>query len=231
MTTLKATIAAALTFSLAVSVLVPQARANLLVDPGFELNPLTSYLNVLNNFPGYQGVWGVEAATITGVDGGVTPAAGSKMLRMVSDGLITTQAFQTTDVSSWAGAIDSGLGIVSLGALFNANLPAATGGVIVMFFSAANYGSQIGSPLAANITLDSLPGTWESASVSGAIPVGTRWLVSQVLYSNASLAGQAGYVDEADLRVVPEPASGLFLACTAAVAVLSRRKFRAEWAR
>ncbi len=195
------------------AVLTSSANANLLVDPGFEVNPLTSYVNVLNNFPGYQGIWGVESATISGVDGGVTPAQGTKMLRMTDDGLTATQAFQATDVTSYAALIDSGGAIVNLGALLNAdaNVPAASGGVTVLFFSASNWGSQIGSPLIGNITLDNLPGTWELASVSGAIPVSTRWLITQVAYSNVSLQNHPGYVDATRLTVTPEPVSIVLL--------------------
>ncbi len=214
----------------AVCLLVAPARANLLVDPGFEVNPLTSYLNVLNDFPTYQGQWGVESATITGVDGGVSPSEGSQMLRMTDDGLVTTQAFQVTDVTAYAGLIDSGAGIVTLSALLNvdSNVPAAIGGVTVLFFSAANFGSQIGTPIISNINLDSQPGTWELAALSGGIPVNTRWLVTQVAYSNASLIGNdgavhPGYVDAARLIITPEPASLLLLGLGGAALLLRRR--------
>ncbi len=201
----------------------PRARANLLVDPGFEVNPLTSYVNVLTNFPGFQGIWGVEAATISGAEGLVTPPEGVKMLRMVDDGLVATQAFQVTDVSSYAALIDSGGATVDLGALLNSHVPAAAGGVTVLFFSAANWGSQIGAPITGNITLDSLPATWEPAAVSGSMPIGTRWLVSQVAFSNASLGGDPGYVDAAYLRIVPEPLSLALLALAGAVLRTGRR--------
>ncbi len=91
------------------------------------------------------------------------------MLRMTYAGLTTTQGFQVADVTSCAGLIDSGAGIVDLIALFNvdANVPAAIGGVGGLFFSAASFGAQIGSPIFGNInTLDSLPNTWEPAALS-----------------------------------------------------------------
>ncbi len=110
-----------MSLGLALATFTSSARANLLVDPGFEANPLTTASNVLNNFPTYQGQWGVESATITGVDGGVTPAQGTQMLRMTDDGLVATQAFQVTDVTVYAGLIDSGGATANLSALFNAD--------------------------------------------------------------------------------------------------------------
>ncbi len=198
-----------MSLGLALATFTSSARANLLVDPGFEANPLTTASNVLNNFPTYQGQWGVESATITGVDGGVTPAQGTQMLRMTDDGLVATQAFQVTDVTVYAGLIDSGGATANLSALFNAdkNVPAAIASVYVQFFSASNYGSQIGTPLNAGLTLDNTPGTWELISVSGAIPVNTRWILSQVMYNNASLVNNPGYVDAARFTVTPEPAT------------------------
>jgi hypothetical protein len=212
--------------ALAFAASTPSARANLLVDPGFEVNSLDTAFNVLNFFPAYQGIWGVEVATITGVDGGVTPAQGAKMLRMVDDGLTATQGFQVTDVTSYAALIDSGGATVNMSALFNAdkNVPAAVGAVYVQFFSASNYGSQIGSPISAGLTLDNSAITWETISASGAIPVSTRWLLSQVLYSDAPLLGNPGYVDAADLTIVPEPVSLALLGLGSAVMLRRRNR-------
>src|ERR1035437_9820219 len=129
---------------LAFSISMPSAMANLLVDPGFEANPLDTASNVLNNFVTYQGIWGAEAATITGVDGAVTPVEASTMLRMVDDGQTTTQTFQVTEVTSDAGLIDSGNANISLYAFYNADLPAALGGVYVSFFTGNTYGTLTG---------------------------------------------------------------------------------------
>lgn len=208
----------------------PSARANLLVDPGFELNPLDTAANVLGNFPLYQGVWGVEAATITGPDGGVTPFQGLKMLNMVDDGQGgATQGMQVTDVTSYAVLIDSGGATINMNAMFDANqnVPAAIGGVYVSFFTANNYGS-LTTFIGNTLTLDNATGTWQPISVSGAIPAGTRWLLSQVVYSDASLMGSDGathpsYVDAAGLTLTPEPAS-LGLLAFGAIALWMRRR-------
>ncbi len=216
--------------ALALAACTPAARANLLVDPGFEANPLDTYSNVLNFFPTYQGIWGVEVATITVAENGVTPAQGVKMLRMLDDGNVTTQGFQTTDVTSYGAAISTGSATVTLSALFDVDkgVPAAVAGVYVHFFSGASYGSQIGSPIGSSLTLDSNPNSWQTVSVSATIPVGTTWLMSQVYYSDASLLGidglsHPGYVDAADATIVPEPAS-VGLLVLAGMALRARRR-------
>ncbi len=208
------------------------AQANLLNDPGFESNPLTTANNVLNNFVAFQGIWGVEAATITGIDGGVTPAQGTKMLRMVDDGISWTQGFQITDVTSYAAAIDSGGSTLSAGALYTTGpaLSGAISNISVLFFSAANWGSQIGVPLSSNLILDSSANTWETNIAFGSIPIGTRWLLTQVAYQNASLLASdgvsyPGYVDSAVLDIkIPEPAT-IALLSLGALLLKRNRKF------
>jgi hypothetical protein len=206
------------------------AKANLLVDPGFESNPLTTAANVLTNFPAYQGVWGQENSTIVGAEFTVTPAQGVQMLRMDNTGSYT-QTFQTTDVTSYAALIDAGGTTVNINALFNANpkIAAALGGIGVSFFTASNYGS-LTSSISNTFTLDNAPGTWQPISVSGAIPVGTRWLLSQVFFQDATLQGAppdptfyGGYVDAADLTITPEPAT---IAILSLGGLLLRRKTR-----
>ena len=105
-----------------------------------------------------------------------------------------------------------------MSALFNVdkNLAAALGGVGVSFFTANNYGS-LTSFIINSLTLDNSNNTWQPISVSGAIPVGTRWMLSQVFYNDATLLGidgnyGGGYVDAADLTIVPEPTTMVMLA-------------------
>lgn len=198
---------------LAAAFISPTAFANLLTDPGFELNPLTTANNVLNNFPTYQGQWGPESGAIVGVDGGVTPPQGVKMLRMNQTGGVTTQAFQTIDVTAFAAAIDAGTATVNLNALFTTgpNLSGAVGGVYVSFFPLANYGSLTGF-IGNTLALDGSANTWQTIAVNGPIPIGTRWLLAQTAYANATLIAAdgtpyPGYVDAADVTVVPEPAT------------------------
>lgn len=215
--------------SLSIAAFAPSARANLIVDPSFESNPLVSDFLVLGNFPAYQGVWGQELSTITGPDDGVIPAAGSLQLRMAYTGSYT-QAFQPIDVTASAGLIDSGGAAVNMNALYNANLPAALGAISVSFFTTSTYGSITGTA-ANSFTLDGSANSWEPLAVNAPIPVGTRWLLAQVAYQDASLIGSdgtthPGFVDAADLtiRAVPEPAAILSGLIFGGLALTRRRR-------
>lgn len=206
------------------------AQANLLTDPGFESNPLTTAANSLGNFPGFQGVWGQEASVIVGVDGGITPASGSQQLRLDFTAGVATQAFQTVDVSGFAALIDSGLAQADAGILLNAPGQGRIGGIYLSFFTGASYGTIFGpTPGSVLNPLDANSSTWELASLLAPIPAGTRWILFQVAYNNASLqdatgAVGSGYADDAYLRIVPAPGG----AAVAAIGLLaaSRRKRR-----
>jgi hypothetical protein len=60
---------------------------NLIVDPGFESNPLINFALVLGP-PYTTGAWSAEVGAITGPASGITPADGVKMLEMNDDGMI-----------------------------------------------------------------------------------------------------------------------------------------------
>ena len=193
----------------------PSMAVNLLVDPGFETNPLTTLTSVINSpNPMLPGVWGQENSTITGTEFTVVPAQGVKMLRMDNTGSYT-QTGQATDVTSYAALIDSGGATVNMNALFNANpkIGAALGALSVTFCTTSLYSSNTGF-ISNSLTLDNSANTWQTISVSSVIPVGTRWLLSQVFYQDATLQGvppdtsyYGGYVDAADMTVTPEPAT------------------------
>jgi hypothetical protein len=189
------------------------ARANLLNDPGFENNALIPFNTALSNFSADQGNWGAEQATITLATGNITPTEGTHMLSETNDGGAATQTVQVTNVSAYSALINGAGATVTLSAFFNTNnnTPAAAGaGVVVQFFNGTNYNgvgsNEIGTGIQNSLLLDGDPDSWEQISVSGVIPFGTIWMVSQVLYNDASLAGKtAGYVDAANLTIAPVP--------------------------
>lgn len=203
------------------------AQASLIVDPGFENNPLSGFSTVLSNFVANQGEWGAEAATITLATTGVTPAGGTKMLSMTGSGG-TYQTAQVTDVSSYAGLIISGGAIVNLNALFNTSdlVTGAVAGVSLTFLSGTNFNTDQISTIYGSLTLDGDDSTWQQITATGAIPVNTSWLVSQVTYNAAPMGGNPGFVDSASLTIeaVPEPGTALFGIACVGVAALRRRR-------
>ena len=178
---------------------------NLINDGGFESLPLTTAADVLNNFT--PGVWGAEQAiVIPFTNNGVTPFAGGKMLREINDGGVTTQTFQAMNVSSYASLISTGTAMVNMNAFFNVGFGAATApvGAIGVSFHTSNTFSSMISQVSSSLVLDANTGTWEAISANMQIPAGTQWMVAQVLYNNASLAGQPGFVDEAKLNITQQ---------------------------
>jgi len=201
------------------------AHANILSNPGFEIPTTTSAANVLTNFPGFAGIWGPEVGAITTATLGVTPAAGSRMLGMTTDGLTYTQTFQAVDVSSFGGLINAGQAQMTAGALLNTNggYTGAFGIVNVQFFSGPSFGASIGNSGNGSLTLDANPLTWESISVTSMIPVGTTWVVYQVAYQNASIGNNTGFADDAYLNITQIPAPGA-LAALGLMALGARRR-------
>ena len=213
--------------AIAFAAAVPSANAtNLLGNPGFETSTIYSSTLVLGNFATYQGKWGEEVSTIVTAQGGITPPEGSKMLRMTESGNIT-QVFQVTNLTSYASIIDNGKGIINMSALLDVDsgVTAAGGSVRVHFFSGANYNSDGISFIIDSITLDTDPDTWETASISGeAVPVNTRWVVSEASFNSALLGTKAGYVDATEMTFTPEPATMSLLALGGLAVLRKRRK-------
>jgi hypothetical protein len=187
--------------------------ANLLTNPGFETNLLTSDVNVLGP-PYSQNIWGDEASTITGTTAGVTPHNGKLMLSMTDDGLVATQTFQLIDVSAYSADISAGNLTASASAFYNADqaLPAALAEINIFFWDSGENTTGPTNSTTAQV-LDANPGTWEQLSVNNVpIPTNTNFIIEQVIYGDASLNANdgvvhAGFVDDASLTLdtVPEP--------------------------
>lgn len=217
------------TYILALSCAAAAAQAGL-VDPGFENNPLSGFNTVLSNFVANEGDWGAEAATITLATTGVTPPEGTRMLSMTGNPG-TYQTAQVTDVNNLLNAnlIPIGGAIVNLSALFNTSdlVSSAVAGVSVTFLSGTNFNTDQISVISQGLTLDSNASTWQQITATGAIPINTLWIVSQVTYNAASLGSNPGFVDAASLSIeaVPEPGTALFgLACVGIAALRRRRR-------
>lgn len=202
------------------------ARANLLANAGFETTAFTASSNVLADFAGYQGSWGILAGGITPATMGVVPASGAKMLCMVKVSAPFTSTFQAVDVSSYAALIDAGGATLHASARFNTNggYNGAAGLVRAQFFGGPSTASLIGSAAVGNLALDASPGTWELAQVSSLIPAGTTWIVYEVAYLGSSIGTNTGFVDHAFMDIVPVPAPGALALLGLACAVGRRRR-------
>jgi hypothetical protein len=190
------------------------AKANLLVDPEFDgIPPLLPITSVFPPSPSsVLGNWGPENGAIVGVDDGVTPLTASTMLaEYTTSSSSYTQTVQVTDVSSWPAS-----STFQLSAYFNVNnhVPAAHAFVNVSFYD-SSY-ALLAAPPSVGLVLDNNIATWEQIALSATEPLGTKYIVSQVLYDENTLPGvdgvvHAGYVDSASLTVVPEPGSLVLL--------------------
>lgn len=194
---------------------------NLLVDPCFETsqNPLPVLGFLASGLPGTAGMWGVEAADIAyGPQGdGVSPYEGNAMLRAWDDGLTWSQNWQFVDVTSYAALIDAGLAVANASAFFNAHLPVPPGpadvAINIHYSTDPNglwgtYSLAFGSGA---FTLDNNAATWEQVTVNGVLPVGTRFVLFELMFRDDPLrmpgAVLYGYADCASLEIVPEPAT------------------------
>jgi hypothetical protein len=193
---------------LALAVSTSPAWANLVVDPSFEDQPAPFPL------PGLAGIvspvftpgfWGAEFATVVTAENGVAPMCEVQMLRMENEGGVVTQAFQAVYVGADSLCIDRGLATVTLSAYLNTTelggVPPVEGAATVFFYSCDTCWGGVVPYITAPINLDNSPGTWELSSTSGPIPPGTRWLLVQMGFTDASLLGRPGYADCVQMEI------------------------------
>ncbi len=170
-------------------------------ETGFETAAAGSYSTVLNNFATQQGIWGVESgAVVSGPVDGVWQHRGHNMLRLTDDGLSATQAVQVLNVSSMASIIDAGLLDATFMAHMNVStgVTAATGSTTLRFYGAGGFSNPL-TPITASRAFDSDPATWEAGAVRSTVPVGTKWIVTEVSFTNATIGSLAGFVDSTKL--------------------------------
>ena len=207
------------------------ASAGTLINPGFDVPPIPPGLPAIppgpvGNFglvvgpPFSPNYWGAENASITtGVvnapNGPVTPKSLNGMLEMRDDGLTVTQAWQVVDVTGMLPPNPR----VGLSACFtvSANSFGTVAAVRIYAFDATGPNSAWPAwSVIAGTTgqLDGASHTWEMIMMAPvSVPVTTKWILAEVYYVDADLLarGTNGYVDNVQLKIVPEPATGLLL--------------------
>lgn len=207
--------------------------ANLLVDSGFETQvSMSGYASVVSNFTTTTGIWATENGVFIGADGGVNPQ-GTRMLKMVNSGGVTTSTIQMISLAAFSAEIAAGNASFSMRALFNTSATSGTpsAGIVTEFFAGAgDWGSPIGSAFSTSKFLDTNPGTWESIVSGGSIPLGAGWAAVQVVFGDANLGSESGYVDgnsdtsSFTVQTIPEPSGVMLLGLGVSVFLLRRRK-------
>lgn len=210
------------------------ASITLLTDPGFETQgTLPGFADVVTpNFSSTAGQWGAENGAFVGAENGVAPQ-GTRMLRMMDDGGVTTSAIQMISLAAYASAIAAGNASFNMSALFTSDSDRGAVAAIIATFYAddTSWGAPIAPGIGSSGTLDTNPATWQVLSGSGAIPVGAGWVGVQVYFNNASLFdGFNGYVDAHSemagftVTTVPEPSGTILLGLGSGLLFVRRRR-------
>lgn len=227
---------------IATMTLSTSAEADLIIDGGFNSGTHTFVgFDEIRLSPYRFEVWGEEASVqVTGTENGVTPFEGDGMLRMEQTVLIGSSIQQRFDVSSFSSQIDTGLVTADFGAVFNVAsdlTTSAEGSMSILYISSDVSGNLFANNLGftnfltedqGSIDSDGL--TWQYFGISGdLVPIGTRSVLIEANYFNASISGREGYVDDVQFTLntaaVPEPSSAILLATGVfGLLVLRKRK-------
>ena len=174
---------------------------NLVQDPGFEPGTILHPFVGTTGSPLVPGDWNAEDATIiTGPDAGISPRAGSGMLRMNKSGGTSGQVHQVIDVSAFAADIDAGNAVATF-SIF-ANAPAANVSPSLFITAGATVdGTGAVQPLGGAVfigfnrslvvgNLDNDTATWEEIKGYLILPAGTRFIDFQMSEAVASIPVQ-----------------------------------------
>lgn len=203
-----------------------------LVNPGFDNispgpGPVGNFGLVVGP-PFSPGFWGAENSIITptgaGPGGPVTPLSSPNMLEMAPSGVVT-QAWQVVNVLGNLPANPS----VGLSGMFNISTttPGTTAAVRLYSFNQSSNWASWNVLQSATAQLDASAQTWEQITLAPVpVPANTEWLLAEVYYVSNDLItrGTNGFVDNVQLRIVPEPSSLALGAVALAGAVWMRRR-------
>lgn len=215
-----------------------QAMPVAVPNGGFETPEATG-----GYFPAAFADWNGDLSEIVTAENGIVPAEGSHMLRFLATSLfgpggISSDIWQTIDLSPYHAAIAGGGVTFTFSALFNRVSGNAQSepqfSVLVRAFDGAPdiFAAQVDHNwLAQSFTAlysDALPSTWEIAATSLVLPptttyVGVLIAARETLDNSDTMEFDGHYVDgtAAEITVVPEPAT-LWLLVVGAVAARRR---------
>jgi hypothetical protein len=211
---------------------------NMLVNGGFE-----TFVNTTGSLPTDFGYWSFDPSEIVTTKDGITPIEGIGMLQFIYSGgylakRVSSEVLQIVDVSSFDGLIQDGEATATVAANFNRVMGDSQTdsmfGVEIKAYAGlpSTFPDQSHSGILAqasqSILTDGDIATWEEASTSFSIPIGTDFLAvriwaSENIFDDAVAPEFDGhYADAVTLEVVPEPAT-MCLLVLGGVALLKRR--------
>ena len=189
---------------------------------------------------GTAGIWQGDLNSVVTTQNGITPFAGSQMLRfdhMAPDGTTNgtgSDSFQLVDLSAYASSIAAGGFTVTLSAYFNRSDSTYTKfeNIIRSYSgSVSNFPTDLNSWSAvqfSDLVSDSVLSSWEQLSVSLTLPTNTTYIAVWVsALSNSPIANfpVGYYADNVTLTAVPEPSTyAMFAGIGALGAVVYRRR-------
>lgn len=193
-----------------------------LVDGGFESLSLAPFSTIPGTWT--TGQWGSEAGVTTGATGGITPFAGTKMLQTPNAGGFSSQTVQIVNVAT---QIANGTTAFTASAFFNTDLQGAAAPsayISIHQYNSSPFWTGHTAAVSQVGVMDSSLTTWQNLSVTANMLSSTQWLTIEVSFINANLGSANGFVDDASLTPVPEPAT--LLALAPALAFLKRKRAR-----
>jgi hypothetical protein len=220
---------------------VPSINAHatplIISNPGFE-----TVESVDDGLPATFGNWSGDLAAIVTAENGITPNEGSRMIRFTATfetgpGGISSDIWQLVDMSPFSAEIALGTATVSWSASFNrvADIESEPQfAVSIRAFSGlpAAFPTIANSPLASDVTFlmsDADPGTWETITTNLLLPSETTYVAvlvaaRETLSDSESNEFVGHYADQAQVQVVPEPATLSLVGAGLAAAARSRKK-------
>ena len=233
---------------------VGQVQASLLTNGGFET--VETYGG---GFPSTFGVWQGNVSHVVGAEYGITPLAGSHMLKFDYAGDLpvlagpgrSSQLWQLVDLSPYSDWVSTGNAVIAATGYFNrVSGDSETDRHFV--FTANAYqgrpdtfdwgsGTHIATSGHSKVDSDSDPNTWEATSLSLAVPSNADYVALEVAaYENIvnDLTGvefDGHYADAITMtingepNVIPEPSSILIWLLMGAIGLICYGRNRRKW--